>query len=123
MVRRLGPRRPIWGWLASSTASAPTMFYMLFAAIPVFLIVTFVAGTDAVSSLVMVVPIVVSTGLVATFVDGILFRVLLHEPLNQNKMLVLFTANLVNVSLAVGSILAWAIAHPPHLLAGLGDCR
>ena len=80
-------------------------------------------GQVAVHSELMTLPIVVSVGLSGCLVDGILFRLLMREPVGRGRMWLLFGTNLLVSLAAVGAVVALMLAHPPQIIAVVGDWR
>jgi hypothetical protein len=105
-------------WLASSTASALFALCTPFAALPAFLVVALAAGTRATYSVAMAVPIALSVGTIAAFVDATLLRVLRRDALNRRRFFMLFGINTLNVSLAMATVFVWRALHPVKMLAG-----
>jgi hypothetical protein len=82
------------------------------------------AGASAVSESLMIgVPVVaVAMGIETVFLDAVLFRVLLKEPVKM-RLVSLLIANILNASIGLALGLAWAFHHPTIFLAAADSSR
>ena len=60
--------------------------------------------------------VALSMGIEAAFLDGVLFRILIKEPVKRRFLLVL-VANILNASIALGINLVHVLQHPPMMIA------
>lgn len=121
-LRLLNSAAPTKTWFLSSTASLFIVPAVPFIVLPAFALAMAV-GKVAVYSLLMALPIVLSVGLFGGLIDGILLRLLLGQAVGRRRMWVLFGTNLLVAVLAVGTVVALMLAHPPRIIATVDGWR
>jgi hypothetical protein len=104
-------------WILSVLCSPLPLLCAFVVVIPSFLLVGGIAGRTSVYSWWMAIPIAISLGMSSATLDTLLFRFILREKLNKNRLLLLLGANTVIALLAISFVVAKELIHPTEMIA------
>lgn len=105
-------------WALSTVASAPLILLIPFTALPGAIFTAFLPGGGTLKySLLLSLPIALSSGAVNTLVDWLLLRFVMRARIGRRGLLLVYAADVLNVLLATAAVLIWAWISPPHVFA------